>query len=74
MSDDNLYSRFDLETFEADMKAAEAAETPEEKLIILERCFPHDEAVCVLERILDPSLPLGCVTLHDAPDEAVTRR
>jgi hypothetical protein len=70
MNSDDQLSRFDPEQFEADMEAAEAAETPEEKLIILERCFPHDEAVSGLERMLDPSLPIGCVQLHDAPDEA----
>jgi hypothetical protein len=70
ISDDQL-SRFDPEKYAADIEAAEAAETPEEKLMILERCMSHEDAVCWLERMLDPSLPIGCVHLEDARDKAV---
>jgi hypothetical protein len=73
MNSDDQLARFDPEQFEADLAAAGAAETPEEKLMILERCMSHDDAVCWLERMLDPTLTGGCVHMEDAPDEAVTR-
>jgi hypothetical protein len=66
-----LQINFDVEKFEAEL---EAAATPDEKLVVLKQYMSDDDAVCWLEKMLDPSLPIGCVTLHDAPDEAVTRR
>jgi hypothetical protein len=65
-----LQLNFDVELAEAEL---EAAATPDEKLAVLKQYMCHDDAVCCLERILDPSLPIGCVVLHDAPDEAIAR-
>jgi hypothetical protein len=68
---DESQATFGVEKFEAEF---DAASSDEERFAVLKKYLTHDDAVSWMERYLDPSLRGGCVTLHDAPDEDVTRR
>jgi hypothetical protein len=63
--------RWDIEKAEAEF---EAASTRDEKLAVLKKYLPPEDAECWLESMLNPDPHIGCVHLYDTPvDEPVAR-